>query len=151
MSECSAFPVRDLARGDCAIVRACNSIRNRFPFLRRILFEECASLLTAAREKLHPRVATRPTDSLNHPQHLGPKKRRSSASLFSEAGANMKLRDRELLAQAIDGCIWAVQFPVDSRKQFKSLGIPLTPRMMGTLAVAVVSTLATAIFRLVSG
>ena len=78
-------------------------------------------------------------------------KQKYSPNLFAEAGSNRSVEDRERLAQAIDGFVESLRSPTESREQFKALGIPLTPRVMGSLAIAATSAVATAMFRLVTG
>ena len=118
------------------------------------LFNDCTALLVAAREKLLPRAPSAEgvskggglTRSIFHQT-----KRRYSANLFAEAGSNRPVQERQLLAQSIEGYIHALQFPTDSRQEYKALGIPLTPRVMSALALGTVSAMATAMFRLVTG
>ena len=120
------------------------------------LFTECIALLSKARGKLYPRQCD--SDEALGVRFRSRRKRRLEdhglmldANIFSDAGCSMDSEDRRMLAHAMDCCIDEIRFPTDGMGPIEALGMPLTPRFVASLVIALVSAMATASFRLVTG
>ena len=115
------------------------------------LFDECAAVLTQARASLFPRHSDSAISSGVRSTRRWRSFRGSNTRIYTEAGSNMSAEDRHLLADAIAACIEEIRYPTESKEPIEALGIPLTPRIIASLGLALVSTTAAAAFRLLTG
>ena len=98
-----------------------------------IMFEEAASLLAEKRPMIEPRQSR--SELVNE-------------AIFPEVGGNLSMDDRRALARSMEAYEEAILHPGDVNDVVHALGVPVTPRVVLSAAVAVVSALATTGFRL---